>query len=441
MRIPFALTIREKDKKRKYVIFFFLLSIFFALLFWKSFAFFDTEEFQESIFSENTMKVSDLQKIMETSLQEEKIKEYSISEGDIPADVFRQYGGWDANDVEALLKISESVYDFSSLKIGRSIRFFFEEEDKAIAMEYDCDTEKMISVRKEGENFLVEEKTIEYHIVEEKVSIVIDSFLFKDALEQGLTEATILELSDIFAYAIDFTTEIREGDVVTLVYQKRFRNEKRGPDGKILGAKFTNGGKDFFAYYFQKDGEGNYYDNEGHIIAKQFLRAPLNYRQITSGFTGARLHPITKKVTAHYQIDYSAPIGTPVVSTARGVVTSLGWEGGWGNIVRIEHDNGYTTHYAHLSSFAKSLQRGARVSQGQIIGYVGSTGWSTGPHLDYGMRLNGAPVNPLSFEQPKGILLEEKYLEEFNRMKEKYQSSFLSHLFLLRYTYFTGEFS
>ena len=111
------------------------------------------------------------------------------------------------------------------------------------------------------------------------------------------------------------------------------------------------------------------------------------------------------------------------MSTARGVVTSLGWEGGWGNIVRIEHDNGYTTHYAHLSSFAKSLQRGARVSQGQIIGYVGSTGWSTGPHLDYGMRLNGAPVNPLSFEQPKGILLEEKYLEEFNRMKEKYSLS------------------
>lgn len=419
MRIPFVPTVRENNKKRKFLVFLSLLFVFLIFLFWRSFAFFDTEEIQEQVFSENAMKVSDFQKIMENSLQEEKIKEYSISEGDIPADVFREHGGWDINDIETLLEVSENIYDFSRLKIGKNIRFFFEEGEKAIAMEYDRDTEEMISVKREGDNFFVQEKDIEYRIVEERVSITINSFLFKDALDQGLTEATILELSDIFAYGIDFTTEIREGDEVSLLYQKRFRHEKRGPDGRILGAKFTNGGKDFFAYYFEKDGEGGYYDNEGHAIIKQFLRAPLSYRQITSGFTGARLHPITKKVTAHYQIDYAAPVGTPVVSTARGSVTSLGWEGGWGNIVRIQHDNGYTTHYAHLSSFAKGLQRGARVSQGQVIGYVGSTGWSTGPHLDYGMRLNGSPVNPLSLEQPKGPLLEGASLEEFNRMKEK----------------------
>jgi len=150
------------------------------------------------------------------------------------------------------------------------------------------------------------------------------------------------------------------------------------------------------------------------------LKAPLSYRAITSGYTGARLHPITRTVTAHYQIDYAAPIGTPVVASARGRVASAGWENGWGYIVRLVHDNGYTTHYGHLSSFAKSISRGTSISQGQTIGYVGSTGWSTGPHLDYGMKLNGAPINPLTLVQPKGAPLDESNMDEFREFKNSY---------------------
>jgi murein DD-endopeptidase MepM/ murein hydrolase activator NlpD len=150
------------------------------------------------------------------------------------------------------------------------------------------------------------------------------------------------------------------------------------------------------------------------------LKAPLSYRRITSGYTGARMHPVTRKVSAHYQIDYAAPTGTPVVASARGSVSSAGWEGGWGNMIRLRHDGGYTTHYGHLSAIAKGIRSGASVAQNQVIGYVGSTGWSTGPHLDYGMKLNGSPVNPLALNLPKGNPLNGETMKIFEEEKNKY---------------------
>jgi murein DD-endopeptidase MepM/ murein hydrolase activator NlpD len=204
------------------------------------------------------------------------------------------------------------------------------------------------------------------------------------------------------------------------VYEKRTLDGQAASDGKILAAKFINAGQEYRAYYFEVNGEGSHYDGEGHELVRQFLRAPLSYRYISSGFTGARYHPITKTVTAHYQIDYAAPSGTPVVATARGTLASAGWEGGWGNIIRLKHDNGYTTHYGHLSAFAKNLRTIGSVSQGQVIGYVGSTGWSTGPHLDYGLKLNGAPINPLSLKLPKGNPLVENDKDIFQKTKETF---------------------
>jgi murein DD-endopeptidase MepM/ murein hydrolase activator NlpD len=349
------------------------------------------------------------------------VQEYTISQGDIPADVFFREALWGANDLESVFAVSKDVYDLTNLKIGNTLRCYFDGEERAVRVEYDRDTEEKIVIERDGETFSVFKENIPYKKEEVKTEIVIDSFLYKDALESGLQEGTIIELADVFAYAIDFTTEIQTGDQVKLLYEQRSLDGERGPDGRIKVAKFTNQGEDFYAYYFEQDGEGGYYDGEGHAIVRQFLKAPLSYARITSGYTGARLHPITRTVTAHYQIDYAAPTGTPVVSTARGTVTSAGWENGWGYIVRVRHDNGYTTHYAHLSGFASGIRSGSRVTQGQLVGYVGSTGWSTGPHLDYGMRLNGAPINPLTLVQPKGPPLEGDAMEAFQRMREEYQ--------------------
>ncbi|QQS60954.1 MAG: peptidoglycan DD-metalloendopeptidase family protein [Candidatus Moraniibacteriota bacterium] len=411
----------EKKKKSKKKKFFFVVLFSFSLFVsWKLLI--GSTKNDNPIESTHARKVLGVEDFLETSPQEKEKSyvEYMVSEGDIPADVFFSQAKWDANDIANLLDSSKDIYDFTNLKIGRKLRFFFLDGEKATRMEYDRDTERSIICDREEKKFSVREEVISYAIEKEKTEITIDSFFYADALESGLTESTILDLADVFAYAIDFSTEIQQGDYSEIVYEKRYKDGERGPDGRVLVASFENSGKKHFAYYFEHEGKSGYYDEEGREIVRQFLKAPLNFRRITSGFTGARLHPITRTVSAHYQIDYSASVGTPVVSTARGTLISATWEGGWGNMVRIRHDNGYTTHYAHLSAFAKGVKSGGSISQGQVIGYVGSTGWSTGPHLDYGMKLNGAPINPLKIDQPKGPLLEGELLEKFWEQKSQY---------------------
>lgn len=373
-----------------------------------------------------------LEQVVESIAPAEKkdhVSECTIAEGDIPADIFNTYGKYDTNDTSALIAAAEEVFDLTHLKIGRPLRFYFDDADpdRAVRMEYDCNTEKMIVAERVDDAFTVHEEDIQYDVTEEIARGTIDNFFYADALEAGLSEATVLEVGDIFSFSIDFTTEIREGDEFDFVYEKRTRDGVDASDGRILGAKFVNDGTAYYAYYFDNDGNGGYYDGDGHVLERQFLKAPLSYRQITSGFTGARMHPITKKVTAHYQVDYAAPSGTPVVASARGTVTSAGWETGWGNIVRLKNDNGYTTHYGHLSAFAKGIKSGAQVAQGEVIGYVGSTGWSTGPHLDYGIKLDGTPVNPLTLVQPKGAPLPDDKIDSFNVMKEQYRERLENH--------------
>ncbi len=379
---------------------------------------FSPENIQQESMQDVVQEQEDI-KVEET--KDESIARCTIAEGDIPAEIFSAHGHYDANDTAALITAAEDVFDLTHLKIGQPMRFYFSDDgEKAVRMEYDCNTEKMIIAERDGDTFHVREEKIQYDVTKETAKGVIDNFFYADALEAGLSEPTVLEVGDIFSFSIDFTTEIREGDEFVFVYEKRKRDGSDAPDGRILAAKFINDGTAHYAYYFDNDGQGGYYDGEGHVLERQFLKAPLSYRAITSGFTGARMHPITRKVSAHYQIDYAAPTGTPVVASARGTVASAGWEGGWGNMIRMTHDNGYTTHYGHLSGFAKGVRSGTQVAQGQVIGYVGSTGWSTGPHLDYGMKLNGTPINPVTLVQPKGAPLTDDKMGSFNVMKEEY---------------------
>lgn len=411
----------EKPAKNKYK-FKLLLGIFFIFAIYLLFdKFSDSKEITlESVASSSDATAENA---LLTENQEKAPLVHTISEGDIPAEVFSKHGKLSANDTAALLTASEDIYDFTNVKIGRDIRFYFDDEnDCATRIEYDRDTETMIVAQRNGDSFEVCEEEIKYETSQKTARVNIDNFLYIDALNAGISEATILEIADIFSFDIDFTTEIRQGDSFTVIYEKRIRDQKEAPDGKVLAAKFTNAGNDYYGYYFDGGEEDGHYDSEGKFLVRQFLRAPLSYRQITSGYTGARVHPITKTVSAHYQIDYAAPTGTPVVATARGDIASAGWEGGWGNIVRLRHANGYTTHYGHLSAFGKGIKSGAQVSQGQVIGYVGSTGWSTGPHLDYGMRLNGNPINPMALNLPKGNPLSADKMPEFEKIKEKYNT-------------------
>ncbi len=347
---------------------------------------------------------------------------YTIAEGDIPATVLSDYGNMDFTATQSLIEAGTDIFDYTHVGIGHEMRFFFDEESDTLSrIEYDRNNETMIVASVDEGQFFVYEEEIPYETEDFFVTDTIEDFLYVDALDAGLSERTVISLGDIFSFDVDFTTEIKVGDEYAVAYQKRWRDGEEAPDGNILAAKYVNDGSPYYAYYFHDGDTIGYFDAEGRELKKQFLRAPLSYRRISSGYTGARFHPITKTVSAHHQIDYAAASGTPVVATADGSIASVGWEGGWGRMVRLRHDNGYTTHYAHLSGFADGITEGEQVEQGQLVGFVGSTGWSTGPHLDYGMRHKGSPVNPMALKLPKGDSLPDDKMKIFEEVKEEYR--------------------
>lgn len=243
-----------------------------------------------------------------------------------------------------------------------------------------------VCVRKDIKDVTVKRKTGE---------ATIKSSLWNAMVEADMSPALAMELSDIYAWTIDFFG-LREGDKVKVIYDERYVDDKRISNGRIWGAIFTHGGKDYYALPFKQDGRISYWDEKGQSLRKSMLKAPLNYSRISSKFSNSRLHPVYKVYRAHHGVDYAAPSGTPVVAVGDGTVVFKGWDSkGGGNVIKIKHNTQYTTGYLHLRGFAGGIAVGKRVSQGQVIGYVGSTGASTGPHLDYRVWRNGAPIDPL----------------------------------------------
>ncbi|MEW6267478.1 MAG: M23 family metallopeptidase [Thermodesulfobacteriota bacterium] len=229
---------------------------------------------------------------------------------------------------------------------------------------------------------------------------VIKSTLWGSAVKlYRLEPKLVMTLADIFAYDIDFLTDIQEGDSFRLLYEEQYLHGRPAGHGRILAAEFINKNKNYEAFHYQdRAGNDGYYDATGRHLKKMFLKSPLQYSRITSYFSYARLHPITKIVRPHEGVDYAAPLGTPVDALGDGVITKLGWYGGYGNFIEIKHNKTYGTTYGHLSGYAKGLKKGDRVKQGQLIGFVGSTGLSTGPHLDFRVMENGKFIDPLSMK-------------------------------------------
>ena len=208
------------------------------------------------------------------------------------------------------------------------------------------------------------------------------------------------KLSEVYAWTIDFFG-IQKGDEFELMYERLYVDDKPIGIGKVLASRFRHYGKDQFAFYFEQDSVGDYFDENGQSLMRTFLKAPLKYSRISSGFSNARFHPVLKIYRPHHGVDYAAPSGSPVYAIGDGVITRKGYQkGGGGNYLYIKHNGTYTTAYMHLKGFAKGIAQGVRVSQGQLIGYVGSTGLSTGPHLDFRFFRNGNAVNPLTVESP-----------------------------------------
>ena len=280
-----------------------------------------------------------------------------------------------------------------------------------------------------GSNRLLVEKTdgtfkenksafdIETHI--RMKSGVINSSLFAATDGANVPDSVATQIAEIFSSDIDFNRDLRKKDHFKVVYELRYSNGEFTGAGRVLAVEFINKGKTYQAVYFEaNDKERGYYTPDGKNLRRAFLRSPLKFSRISSGFTRSRYHPVLKKWRAHKGVDYAARKGTPVRATANGTVAVSTRQGGYGKLIILKHSGQYSTAYAHLSAFAKGLRKGKRVNQGDIIGYVGSTGLATGPHLHYEFRINGVQRNPLRVVMPAAIPLAAKNVPAFNKNTE-----------------------
>ena len=321
----------------------------------------------------------------------------------------------------------DSVFDVKTLRVGNSYRAYYDDADtlsdggrlRYLVYERDRASSIVFSCESPYDAWVYEKPV---YIESRYADVTINSSLWNDMRDAGVSPLLILSLSDIYAWTIDFFG-LQKGDRFRVLYDERMC------DGEVLAvdtvryAVFSNGGNDLPMVMFdQKDGGNIWWNDKGESMRKAFLKAPLQYSRVSSGFSYARKHPVTRKVQPHTGVDYAAPAGTPVVTIGDGVVTSVKYEGAGGNTVRIRHNSVYSTAYLHLSKYAKGLKAGQRVRQGEVIGYVGSTGRSTGPHLDFRVWKNGTPINPLKMDSPPAEPLKEENMKAFNETAEKYRA-------------------
>lgn len=256
------------------------------------------------------------------------------------------------------------------------------------------------TVRRSGEDFTVSEQPLQMETRTSLKSGVIASSLFAATDSAGIPDAIAVQLAEIFSGDIDFYRDLRQGDRFTVIYETLNHNGLPIRTGRVLGAEFTNAGETHTAYWYETaDGGGAYYTEQGTSLRKTFLRSPLEFSRVTSGYSSARRHPVLQVTRAHKGIDYGAPIGTPVRAVADATVKFSGRQGGYGNIVILKHQGPYSTAYGHLNGFASGIKQGAKIKQGQTIGFVGQTGIATGPHLHYEFRINDTQTNPANIAQ------------------------------------------
>ena len=251
---------------------------------------------------------------------------------------------------------------------------------------------------------------------------IIENSFYETAQNSGMPDSIIMDLAYIYGWDIDFVFDIRDNDEFFVIYETGFSNGERIDTGDIIAAKFVNKGKVYFANRFVQDSKKQYFDNDGNNMQKAFLRAPLEFSYISSHFNPNRMHPILHTIRAHNGVDYAAKRGSPVRSTGDGTILFIGRKSGCGNEILIKHSNDYSTRYCHLEGFAKNLNNGKKVKQGQTIGYVGSTGLATGPHLHYEFKIGEKHTDPVKVNLPSAEGIKQNYKESFNRLIEKNKS-------------------
>ena len=332
-------------------------------------------------------------------------REERIRPGDTLGQVLARLG---TNDSAArnFLHTNAAARALYQLRPGKALRIETDGDGRMVALRYLLANGDQLAVDRTDAGFLARTVVPQTAVRMELRSAEVNSSLFAAADGVGLPDAITMQLAEVFSGDIDFYHDLRRGDRFTVVYEMRYVDGEPIGAGRILAAEFINKGTPYRAFlWHDAEGTEGYYAEDGKNLRKAFLRSPVAFTRITSGFSLARFHPFLQTWRAHKGVDFAAPTGTPVRAAADGKVASLGRQTGYGNVVIVQHHGAYSTLYAHLSRFAAGMRSGAVVRQGEVIGYVGQTGWATGPHLHYEFRVNNVQRNPLTIALPTALPL------------------------------------
>jgi murein DD-endopeptidase MepM/ murein hydrolase activator NlpD len=336
-----------------------------------------------------------------------------IQRGDTVAELLRRLNVDDQAASDYLRK-HRSAEVLRRLNVGREVQAETDSEGLLLAMRFLANDGNQVVVDRTSSGF---KTRIVPALSEQRVQVrtgEIKSNLFAATDEAGLPDTVANQLAEIFGGDVDFHRDLRKGDKFTVIYEMNYINGEAARSGRIVSAEFTNHGKTYRAAWFQTtEFTGDYYNPEGKSMRKAFLRSPIEFSRVSSGFTNSRFHPVLNKWRAHKGVDYAAPIGTKVKVTSDGVVSFVGKQGGYGNVVKVRHQGNFTTVYGHLSRFASNLKVGQRLGQGQIVGYVGMTGLASGPHLHYEFQQGGVQRDPLKVALPDGKPVSSEQMAEF----------------------------
>ena len=359
----------------------------------------------------------------EAVIKNDEWRVITIKSGDTLASIFSA-NGLSATTTHNVAALNDHTKALRYIKPGQRIHLLLDEQQSLRQMKYVYDITKTLEIRQD------EDRSLSSQIVNYKLDAlpvfrqgVIKSSLFEAAAAGDIPESVIMDLANIFGWDIDFSLDIRQGDQFGVVYNELYKDGVKIKSGQILAAEFINNGKLYKAvYYTNPKGEGDYYDEDGKSMRKAFLRSPVKFARISSRFSKKRWHPVLSKWRSHKGVDYAAARGTPIRASGDGKIVLAGRKGGYGKAIFIQHGGRYRTVYGHLKDYAKGIRVGKKVKQGQIIGYVGSTGLATGPHLHYEFRVNGAHRNPLTVRLPEAKPVHPSYLPHFKENTQVYLS-------------------
>jgi murein DD-endopeptidase MepM/ murein hydrolase activator NlpD len=327
-------------------------------------------------------------------------REERVQRGDTIGSLLARASVVDA-DAANFLRTDAAARALYQLRPGRPLQVATDDDGRLTGLRFLAGDGQLLAISRAGSSFVAKR---EVPADDTRLTLragEIRSSLFAAADDAGLPDSVTLALADIFGGEIDFYHDLHRGDRFVVLYETRYVDGEPAGTGRVLAAQFENGGVAFRAFLWRApDGTEGYYNEQGRNSRNAFLRSPMEFSRVTSGFTSARFDPILHLMRAHNGIDFAAPVGTPVRATADGEVTFVGQQTGYGDVVMIKHDGRYSTVYAHLSRFAADVRNGARVHQGETIGYVGQTGWATGPHLHYELRVDGEPRDPMTVALP-----------------------------------------